>query len=53
MTSFVGLAILLVVWTLLLTLTPGRVGISQVAQKSFRNNKQPTEGGRKNRQTWV
>ena len=35
----VGLAICLVVWTLLLTLTPSFVGILQVVQKSLRNNR--------------
>ena len=37
--GFVGLAVRLVVWTSLLILTSGRVGISQVVQKSLRNNK--------------
>ena len=49
--GFVGLAVHLVVWTLLI-LTPGRVGISQVVQKSLKNSKQQTEGGRK-KQTWI
>ena len=51
--GFVGFAIHLVVWTPLLILTPGHVGISQVVQKSLRNNKQKAKGGRKNKQTWI
>ena len=39
MPSFIGLAFRLVVWTPLFLLTPRRVGISQVVQKSLRNNK--------------
>ena len=42
--GFVGLAIHLEVRTPLLTLTPGCVGISQIVQKSLRNNKQRVEG---------
>ena len=47
MPGFVGFVVRLAVWTLLLILTPGYVGISQVVQKSLRNNKQQKEGGRK------
>ena len=38
-------------WNPLLILTPGRVGISQVVQKSFKNNKRQTESGRKKTNT--
>ena len=41
----VSLGVRLLVWTTLLTLTPGRVGISQVVQKT--KIKQQTKGGRK------
>ena len=37
--SFVGLAVRVVVWTLLLSLTPGRVGISRVVQKKKKKAK--------------
>ena len=40
MVDFVGLAVHLVVWTPLLTLTLGRVGISQFVQKKKPKTKQ-------------
>ena len=41
-----GFAVLLVVSTLLFLLTPGRLSLSMVVQKSL-GNKQQTEGGRR------
>ena len=48
--GFVDLAVRLVVWTPLLIITPGHVGISQIVQKSSRNNKQ---GGGKKKKTSI
>ena len=44
MAGFIDFAIHLMVWTPLLILTPGCVGISLVVQKSLRNKKQRVEG---------